>query len=92
MRTVFCIRFQVYLAHISIIFIHLLNVTMYDFEGNELVVRRSAASNEEEGGVTSVYNLRICKPLISSVLSIPAKAQPLYSRKLHILVRLASTS
>jgi hypothetical protein len=53
-------RHQTYLAYISIVLIHLLDISVDDFEGNKFVIRRVASGNEEEGGVTSVDNLRIC--------------------------------
>lgn len=52
-------RRQTYLAHVSIVLVHLLDISVDDFEGNEFVIRRVGSSNEEEGGVASIDNLRV---------------------------------
>lgn len=86
---------KAYLAHISIVLVHLLNISVYNLEGDEFVVGRVAAGNEEEGGITSIHNLRICPEGINQHCVFPLqhnKTIPLYSKKLHILVRRASTS
>jgi len=51
------IRCLTYLAHISVVFIHLLDISVDDLQGDELVIRRIASGDEEEGGVSSVDNL-----------------------------------
>lgn len=65
---------------------------MDDFKGDEFVIGRIASSNEEQRGVTAVDYLRVCKTIQQSVLTSGEAGLPLYSRKLHILVRRASTS
>lgn len=55
----------VYLAHIPIILVHLLNISVYNLESDEFVVGRVAAGNEEEGGITSIHDFRICPEGIS---------------------------
>jgi hypothetical protein len=50
-----------YLAHIAVVLVHLLYVSMNDFEGYEFIVRGGTASNEEKGGVTAVHYLGIWK-------------------------------
>lgn len=47
------------LAHVAVVFIHLFHVAMHDLEGDEFIVGRSTAGDEEERGVTSVDYLGI---------------------------------
>ena len=42
------------LAHVAVVFVHLLDVAVNNLEGDELVVGRVGGSNEEEGGVAAV--------------------------------------
>jgi hypothetical protein len=52
---------NVELADVAVVLVHLLDVTMDDFERDQLIVRRVAAGNEEEGGISAVNNLGICE-------------------------------
>ena len=66
---------------------------MDDFESDELIVTGRTSSYEEEGSVATIHYLGIFRGRLSAKLSGGVQGfQPLYSRKLHILVRRASTS
>jgi hypothetical protein len=101
------VEYYVKLTDVAIVFIHLFNVTVDDLEGDQLVVGGVAASDEKQGGIASIDNLAVywgravrtgstseqkmqrnghCKDKESEHYA------PLYSRKLHIRVRLDRTS
>lgn len=46
---------DIQLAHVSIIFVHLLDVAVDDFEGDEFVVGGSTAGDEKEGCITAIH-------------------------------------
>lgn len=48
---------DVELAHIAVVLVHLFDVSMHNFESDQLVVGGSAASDEEQGGISSVDHL-----------------------------------
>jgi hypothetical protein len=48
------------LAHIAVVFVHLFDVSVNNFEGNQLVVFGRAASDEEERSISAVDDLSIC--------------------------------
>jgi hypothetical protein len=50
---------DVELANVAVILVHLLNISMHDFEGNQLVIGGSATGDEEEGGITAVDDFGI---------------------------------
>lgn len=88
------------IAH-TIIFIHSLHISMHNLQRDQLVIRRVTSRDEEQRSISSIHNLWIYPQyqLVSIfLLLLPPYARPqacsapLYSRKLHILVRLASTS
>jgi hypothetical protein len=81
-----------YLAHIAVVFVHLLDISVNDLESYKFVIRRGTSGNEEKGSITAVDYLRVCKICFSQRPCKRRSIQPLYSRKLHILVRRASTS
>lgn len=88
---------DIQLADVSIIFVHLLHVSVHDFESDQFVVDRSAASDEEEGSITAIDHFclyEVVKNVSDQTQSrqIARRKQPLYSRKLHIRVRLDRTS
>lgn len=57
----FCEReYNIELADVAIVLVHLLDVAMDDFEGNQLIVVGGAAGDEEEGGVSAVDDLGVC--------------------------------
>ncbi len=58
-RVVFVVRGTTDLAHIAIIFIHLLHISVDDFESYQLIIGGSASGNEEEGCITAVDYLRV---------------------------------
>lgn len=47
-------------ADVAVIFVHLLNVAMHDFESDEFVIGGGAPGDEEEGCIATVDNLGIC--------------------------------
>jgi hypothetical protein len=81
-----------YLAHIAIVFVHLLDIPVDDLQGYKFIICRCTSGDEEEGSITTVDYLRIWQRSFSKRSVKPRHNQPLYSRKLHILVRRASTS
>ena len=48
-------------ADIAVVFVHLLDVAVHDFEGDELVVGRIGGGDEEEGGVAAVDYFGVCR-------------------------------
>jgi hypothetical protein len=84
------------LAHIAIVFIHLFDVSVNNFEGDQLVIVGGAAGDEKERGISAVDDLSICSEVSMSSLKQITKgaegSRPLYSRKLHMRVLRASTS
>jgi hypothetical protein len=83
---------DVELAHVAVVFVHLLDVAVDDFESDQLVVRGVAAGDEEERGIAAINNLGVCGPVSAEHGAVAADDQPLYSRKLHMRVRRARTS
>lgn len=53
------VEYYIQLADIAVVFIHLFDVAVNDFEGDELVVGRRAAGDEEKGGIAAIDDLRI---------------------------------
>lgn len=47
-------------ADVTVVFVHLLNVSMHNFEGYQLIVRRSATGDEEQGGISTIDNFCVC--------------------------------
>ena len=45
---------DVQLADVAVVFVHLLDVAVHDFEGDEFVVFRVGGGDEEEAGVAAV--------------------------------------
>ena len=50
---------NIQLANVAVVFVHLLYVTMYDFEGDEFIVGGVGGGDEEEGGVAAVDDFGI---------------------------------
>lgn len=67
---------------------------MDDLQSHQLIIRGPDAADEEQRCISSVYNFRIyVYSLVSQQINgFWIQLPPLYSRKLHILVRRASTS
>jgi hypothetical protein len=51
-------------TYIAKVFIEQLDVSMNNFQGDELVIGRADARDEEEGCVTPVYHLSICVSIL----------------------------
>ena len=51
---------DVELADVAVVFVHLLDVAVHDFERDEFVVGRVGGGDEEEGGVTAVDYFGVC--------------------------------
>jgi hypothetical protein len=47
------------LAHIAVVFIHLFDISVNNFEGDQLIVVGGAAGNEEERSISAVDDLSI---------------------------------
>lgn len=54
------IEYDIQLADVAVVFIHLLDEAVHDLEGDELVVGAVAAGYEEEGGVAAVNDFGVC--------------------------------
>lgn len=54
------IKYNVQFADIAVVFVHLLNVSVHDFEGDQFVIDRSAAGDEEEGSIASIDHFCLC--------------------------------
>jgi hypothetical protein len=63
-----------------------------DFERDQLVILGGATGDEEQRGISAINDLGVCNELASQQDVKSTKRSPLYSRKLHIRVRLARTS
>jgi len=48
------VKDDVQLADVAIVFVHLLHIAVDYLKGNEFVVCRGAASDEEEGGISTI--------------------------------------
>ena len=83
---------DVELADVAVVLVHLLDVTMDNFECDQLIVCGVAASDEEERGISAIHNLCVCE-IVSLAKGHPCWIHPpLYSKKLHMRVRRARTS
>ena len=87
---------DVQLAHVAVVLVHLLDKAMHNLQRDQLVVRRVDACDEVERGVAAIHDLGVCG---SQRLGRHAHRHsemeneaPLYSMKLHMRVRRASTS
>ena len=67
---------------------------MDNLQSYQLIIRRPDTADEEQRGISAVYNLSICVACSFAIKfgSSFHTYTPLYSRKLHILVRRARTS
>jgi hypothetical protein len=50
---------DVELADVAVVLVHLLDVAVDDFERDQLIVGRVAAGDEEERGISAIYNLGV---------------------------------
>lgn len=50
---------DVELTHVAVVLVHLLDVAMDNLEGDQLIVGRVAAGDEEERGVAAIYDLGV---------------------------------
>jgi hypothetical protein len=83
---------DVELAHVAVVFVHLLDVAVDNFERDQLVVRGVAAGDEEERSIAAIYNLGVCGSVSRAKCCLRRSHEPLYSKKLHMRVRRARTS
>ena len=54
------IRRPAYLAHISVVLVHLLDIAVDDFESDQLVVGIVGSGDEEERGIATVDDFGVC--------------------------------
>lgn len=52
------------LTHVAIVFIHLLDISVDDLEGDELIINSITAGDEEEGGIATVDDLGVWQKLL----------------------------
>lgn len=57
---------DVQLADIAIVFVHLLDIAVDDFQGDQLVVGVVGRGDEEERGIATVDDLGVCRVLVSA--------------------------
>lgn len=50
---------DVELAHVAVVLVHLLDVAVDNLEGDQLIVGGVAAGDEEERGVSAIYDLGV---------------------------------
>ena len=87
------IKYNVQLAHVTVVFVHLFHVAVHNLQRDELVVVRVYPRNEEQRRIAAVYNFTICTKFVSpSPFLVLSTLSPLYSMKLHIRVRRLSTN
>ena len=86
-------------THIPKVPVQHLNVTMDNLQHHQLVVALTDSGYEEQRRISPVHNLRVCaarpgclSESCPSFSCMAAYSAPLYSRKLHMRVRRASTS
>jgi hypothetical protein len=68
---------------------------MYDLQRHQLIVFRPNSAYEEQRGIAPVYHFGVYSRSLKKPEHIGGRGRgvsPLYSRKLHILVRRARTS
>lgn len=58
------------LADVSVVLVHLFDVSVDGLEGDQLVVGRGATGDEKEGGITAVDDFGICTRNNSAVKGI----------------------
>lgn len=44
-------------ANIAIVFVHLFDISMHDFEGDQFIVRGGTSGDEEKRGISAIDNL-----------------------------------
>jgi len=47
-------------ADVAVVFVHLFDISMHNLEGDQLVVRRSAASDEEQRSISAIDHFCVC--------------------------------
>lgn len=57
---------DVELAHVPVVFIHLLDVAVDDLEVDQFIVGGGAARDKEEGGITAIDDFRVCDSILSA--------------------------
>lgn len=50
---------DVQLAHVPVVLVHLLDVAVHDLEGDQFVIGRGAAGDEEERCVAAIDDFRV---------------------------------
>jgi hypothetical protein len=50
---------DIQLAHVAIVLVHLLDVSVHDLEGDQLVIGGSASGDEEKRGISTVDDLGV---------------------------------
>jgi hypothetical protein len=53
------VEYDVKFTDVAIVFVHLFDVAMDDFKGDQFIVFGVAASNEEEGSVTTIDDFAV---------------------------------
>lgn len=67
---------DVKLAHVTVVLVHLLDIAMDNLEGNQLIVGGVAAGDEEERGISAIYDLGVWKNCVSLAKSYPCADPP----------------
>ena len=63
---------DVELADVAVILVHLLDVAVDDFERDQLIVGRVAAGDEEERGISAIYDLGVWRKCeLAKLLPLP---------------------
>lgn len=55
------VEYDVELAHVAVVFVHLFNVSVNNLKGQEFIVGGICGCDEEEGGITAVDDLGVCR-------------------------------
>jgi hypothetical protein len=61
---------DVQLAHVAVVLVHLLDITVDNLEGYEFVVDGVAAGDEEEGGIAAVDDFGVWRNIVSLVCAV----------------------
>lgn len=53
------VEYYVKFANIAVVLVHLFDISMHDFEGDQFIVRRCTSGDEEKRGISAIDNLGV---------------------------------
>jgi uncharacterized membrane protein len=52
---------DIQLAYVAVVLVHLLDISVHDLKGDQLVIGRGASGDEEERGISAVDDFGVCR-------------------------------